>query len=589
MKKIILGILFSLLVHTSVMAQTFSARVNRDTIPEGETFLLTLELDGKNASTSPDFKALEKDFYIYSVSNAYQTNIVNGDVKKSQQWNLVMMPKTVGNLVVPSLTLDKLQSNPINLKVVKAGETISPQQTNDQGQNRPRFKISGKVDDNTPYVQQQITYTLTLNDTGGLQGEEPVFLASPDSPWIIKSLGAPVISSQIVNGKSIREIEFKYALFPQKSGILEVPAVRFNGYYLTKEKRTDPFGSFFNDDLFIAGFGMADVFATRNPVVLTTDPITVDVKPAAPENNGRWWLPAENVKLYAEFTPSQKEYRVGEAINRTLYLTAAGVTDTQLPEINFAPADGLKQYPEKPQSLMKVQKGKVLAVEKIATVYIPEKAGAVTLPEISVDWFNVQTKKMQTATLPAVTLNITPADTVNNPVLPSQSQDENLYVHDGGDEPSPSQPNEPKEITALEHLNDFNIYVLLLGAFALGIAFSYLLMKSNDHKAHEPHIRNYKKYIIEKAKAKDLRALRDGLLEWARKHFQNDNIATLKDIEDLVKLPEFECEIEKLTESLYARDNKDWNEKSFIKVFEKVCKKKVQRKKNDELLPKLYK
>ena len=72
-------------------------------------------------------------------------------------------------------------------------------------------------------------------------------------------------------------------------------------------------------------------------------------------------------------------------------------------------------------------------------------------------------------------------------------------------------------------------------------------------------------------------------------HFQNDNIATLKDIEDLVKLPEFECEIEKLTESLYARDNKDWNEKSFIKVFEKVCKKKVQRKKNDELLPKLYK
>jgi hypothetical protein len=52
---------------------------------------------------------------------------------------------------------------------------------------------------------------------------------------------------------------FKYALFPQKSGVLEVPAVRFNGFYLTRERRADPFGSFFNDDMFIAGFGMADV------------------------------------------------------------------------------------------------------------------------------------------------------------------------------------------------------------------------------------------------------------------------------------------------------------------------------------------
>lgn len=344
LKKLTIFLICALTIAFNVQAQTFEAKVNRTEIPEGETFLLTLDLSGAQTNKTPDLGVLDKDFIIYSVSNAYTTKVINNDISQTRQWNLVLMPKNTGALQIPSIKLDQYQTEPITVTVRKAGETLSPQQQGQQGQ--PRFKIDGKIDNDNPYVQQQINYTLTIYDTGGLQGEEPVFLAGGNDEWIIKNLGEPQVKTKVINGRNIREIKFFYALFPQKSGELTAPEVRFNGFYLTRDSRRDPFGGLFGDDMFIAGFGMTDMFATRNPVVLNTKPIKVTVLPAPAQNGGKWWLPATDVELYAQFEPANPQFKTGEAVSRTIYLKAVGVIDTQLPEINFGEVPGLKQYPE---------------------------------------------------------------------------------------------------------------------------------------------------------------------------------------------------------------------------------------------------
>ena len=246
LKKLTIFLICALTIAFNVQAQTFEAKVNRTEIPEGETFLLTLDLSGAQTNKTPDLGVLDKDFIIYSVSNAYTTKVINNDISQTRQWNLVLMPKNTGALQIPSIKLDQYQTEPITVTVRKAGETLSPQQQGQQGQ--PRFKIDGKIDNDNPYVQQQINYTLTIYDTGGLQGEEPVFLAGGNDEWIIKNLGEPQVKTKVINGRNIREIKFFYALFPQKSGELTVPEVRFNGFYLTRDSRRDPFGGrFWND------------------------------------------------------------------------------------------------------------------------------------------------------------------------------------------------------------------------------------------------------------------------------------------------------------------------------------------------------
>ncbi len=575
MKKIFLFILALMLTTQIARAQSFDATVNRTTVPEGETFVLTLELKDVDTSATPDLNALNKDFTVLSISNGYRTNIINGNVSKSRQWNLVLIPNKNGSLTIPSIKLDGYQTQPIILNIVPAG--AADQLVQSKAVNTPRFKISGDIDNTAPYVQQQLNYRLTIYDAGGLQGEAPFFVTDNDD-WIIKSLGEPQVETKIVNGQTLREITFNYALFAQRSGDLTVPPVRFNGYYLTKETRTDPFARFFDNDPFFASFGVNDVFASRTPVVLNTKPIKVNVRPAKVDSG--WWLPAEEVKISAEFESGRPQFKVGEAVSRTIYLKAAGFLDNQLPEIKFAEVNGVKQYPEKPQTDMKVENGKVVSYARITNVYIPEQGGEIILPEIKIDWFNTAVGQTETAVIPAyhaeVAANMQPS-------VPPVTQPQTTL--------SPVlMPAEPSEtVTTIEQVDNTRIIGYLLAAFIGGIVLTLLLLKLFAF-TKKPSA-NHKKAVLEAAKTKDLQKLRDELLLWSAAEFPRHKVANLQDVADIFQNAAFNKELDKLREALYAETAKDWDNKTFTEIFRKISKqaKKQQRRKTDEPLPKLYK
>ena len=217
-------------------AQTFTAAVNRTEVPQGETFVLTLELVDGQDNGNPDLSVLDKDFIVYSVGSGYNFNYVNGVSSKSRQWQIALMPKNAGQITVPSVKLDNLETAPITLNVVPAS-AVEPQTSADNGyqspqqMNKPKFSMVAEAGNKAPFVQQQIDYTVKIYDTGGLQGEAPQFIEDGSNNWIIRSLGAPTVGSKIVNGRSLREITFRYALFPQKAECLQTPEVQFNGYY----------------------------------------------------------------------------------------------------------------------------------------------------------------------------------------------------------------------------------------------------------------------------------------------------------------------------------------------------------------------
>ena len=573
MKKVFLFILALMLMVKTVWAQSFDATVNRTTVPEGETFVLTLDLKDVDTSSTPDIGALSKDFTVLSVSNGYRTNIINGYVSKSRQWSLVLIPNRSGSLTIPSIELAGYQTQPITLNVIPAGTT--DQLVQGQAADTPRFKISGDIDNPSPYVQQQLNYRLTIYDAGGLQGETPFFVTDNDD-WIIKSLGEPQVETKIVNGQTLREITFNYALFAQRSGEQTVPPVRFNGYYLTKETRTDPFARFFDNDPFFASFGMNDVFASRTPVVLNTKPIKVNVRPARVDTG--WWLPAEEVKLSAEFAGDKPQFKSGEAISRTIYLKAVGVLDNQLPEIKFAAVNGVKQYPEKPQTDMKVENDKVVSYARMTNVYIPEQAGEIILPEISVDWFNTATGQAETAVIPAYHTEVM-AGIQSSASVAAKPRPEQQPVL------MPAAPS--RTVTTVEQVDNTQIIWYLLIAFVGGIILTLLVSKLITFVATPTT--NHKKAVLAAAETKNLPKLRDELLVWAAAEFPRHKISNLQDVADIFQNSAFNKELDRLREALYAETAKDWDDKTFIEIFKKISKQtRKQRRKTDEPLPKLY-
>lgn len=578
MKKIIFTYVLSLFIATNSLAQNFNATVNRNSVPEGETFVLTLDLQDVDTNSKPDINILSKDFTVLSVSNSYRTNIINNQVSKSRQWNMVLIPNRSGSIVIPSIELEGYQTQPITINVIPAGSEDKLVQNNTTNANAPKFKMIGKANNLTPYVQEQINYQVKIYDVGGLQGTAPYF-AVDNNDWIVKSLGEPKVETKIINGQNLREITFDYALFPQKSGKQNIPPVKFNGYYLTKNTRTDPFARFFDEDDFFAGFGLNTVFANKNPVVLSTKPIAIDVK-AAPTSAG-WWLPAQDVKLSAEFDNPRPEFKTGEPISRTIYLKAVGVLDTNLPDINFNKVAGLKQYPEKPVREMTVANNQVVSLSKVANVYIPERAGEAILPSIDVKWFNTKTNSFEIATIPEYRVNvlqgnITEASSTNIPTITTTQKPETITSV------SPSQ-----SINIVEQIDNKLIIWMLLGAFVGGILLTLLLTKLFKLLSlHNKH----KRLIISAAKDKDLRRLRDELINWGQKHFPSRNITNLQDVADIFNNQVFNKEVEKIRETLYAENEKDWNADEFLNIFCKLSKQtKKHKRTTDEPLPRLYK
>lgn len=589
MKKFLSILAIALLLSAPAMAQALKATINRATVPEGETLMLSLEYDGNAVNDSPDLSVLEKDFTIYSVANSFGMQVVNGQMQQSRQWNLILMPKALGNLTIPAISLGQAVSKPLSLKVIKAG-TASPEKLQNGEDNKvetPRYSLRGRINNNAPYVQQEIIYKLSLYDSGGLQGGEPAF-EGVNKDWVIRSLGEPEIRPMVINGKNMREIVFSYAMFPQKSGNLTIPSARFEGFYLTKNSggRRDPFQDLFGDDMLSAGFGMADMFATRTPVLLRSEAIKVTVKPIPQMNDGKWWLPAQDVMLYGTWEPSNPTFKVGEAVNRTIYIKADGVIDSQLPEIKFPQVKGLKQYPEKPQTQMTIENGSVVSAAKIANVYIPNKSGIITIPAVEIDWFNVKTGQYDKAVLPEATINVEES-ALPQALIPAEPE-----IEQRG-EKLENIVSEAKNLVVSEAVRGSpkttEIVLLVIGAFGLGIILSYLLLRSRKNASNcKTEIRDYRKFIISKAKEKDLRALRDAIIDWCRNKYGAVKVASFNDVNSLIKDKAFNEELDKITAELYSDNPGSWDNRQFISVFEKIYAQKINAKNEKKLLPDLY-
>lgn len=602
MKKFVrvlsLSLFFSLFITFSAFAQAFTAQVNRTEVPQGETFVLTLELTGAQTQDVPDLNVLDNDFIIYSVANAYQSKYINGTSSQSRQWQVAMMPKNSGAVTIPSIRLDNMETQPIVINVVPASvpgaanTSASGNYSAPSSAGRPRFAINAEVDNSKPFVQQQINYTLTLYDTGGLQGETPQFIDDGQNNWLIKSLGQPTVGSKVVNGRSIREIKFYYALFPQKSGVLKTPEVQFNGYYLTRSRGgSDPFEDLFGGSLMGAGIGFSDMFATRNPVVLTADPVTVDVQPA-PSGTGQWWLPASKVTLYSEWEPATPAFKVGEAVSRTIYVKAVGVAENQLPDLKFEQVAGMKQYPDKAVSTSAVEDGNVVAVKKLTNVYIPNRPGKLTLPEISLNWFNTNTRQMEKAVLPPVTVQVQPgaASTGITPAPQPQVQPSETPapLPAPSADMQPAQPSAPAAAAAALTWSPLMVSIGIGVAFLLGLLVSYLMLRRH-HPKREEDKGNARKRVIKAANQKDLRKLRDALIFWAREHYGDEKIANLKDVMNYTKSKDFTRQLEILVTGMYSDAKIDFEPDVFVDVFKRINKSRGRSGEEAHPLPKLYK
>lgn len=578
MLKFAVWFLGALFLSFPASAESFIAKVNRNPVPLGETFVLTLQYDGNPGTNEPDLAPLNKDFTVYSVSREQQRHSINGQTSHIYRWNVAMAPKVPGTAVIPAITFRSLSSHPIKIKVADEAS----------GSGVPRFSIGRFVSEPSPLVQEQMIYTLVIKTTEEIQGSMPQF-ADGGSDWIVKQLDEPTVTSEIENGIEVRKIEIRYAMFPQKSGRLTVPELRFSGYYIDKNKlRGDPFGGMFNafmDDGFASGFGVTPGMSRVN---LAAQPLEVNVRPIPEVNNGFWWLPSARIEIGSDWDKAMPVFKAGEAVNRKITLSAAGVADTQLPKLSFGEIPGVRQYPEKPQISSVATENGIVSSMEMNVVYIPEHGGRITFPEIAVPWYNVKTQKMEKAVLPSVTVSVEGAAAPRS--APAEPQKALPSVENSAAAAADKTPVEKAGSLPLKAAAAFAAL-----AFAAGLGIGWIVLRSRCTAVRQPSVSGAKTEKTSPADIKtalrggNLKDVRNQVLVWARSLHPEAVVLNLDDVSELFENDELSAVLKQLGQALYSGRKDAFDAARLEKVVTALSASKKDDGKQTPLLPELYK
>ncbi|MGV2872086.1 BatD family protein [Colwellia sp. E150_009] len=390
----------TLVTSTTAFALTnVTASVDSNPVMSNESIVLTVIADDSVDRDALDTSPLLTNFIVARTEVSSQTSIVNLSMSKTTQWQIVLMPRSTGNLTIPSLTIDGHQSQPINIKVIEQGSTGSTQQQD--------IFISTELSSNDIYVQQLVTLTIKLHIGVQLQRgslSEPTLEGA-----VIEQVGKDIENDGIVNGKRYRIIERTYAITPEQSGEFTLVTPMFSGDVMVQSQRRSGFLS----------------FGETKPVNVLGEKLSLNVRPipdSFPVNANNPWLPSELLTLHQEWQPEPIEFKVGEPITRTILLTAEGLGKAQLPNIVMDAPAGLKIYPDQAELHSSVPNKRLISQKRQNFALVASQAGDYILPKITIAWWNTVTNKYQQAILPEQTITIKANPDAPKPLITNSAQ-----------------------------------------------------------------------------------------------------------------------------------------------------------------------
>lgn len=511
---------------------------DRNPVGIDESFQLTFKSTDSSVD-SPDFSPLEQNFEILSQNQGSQIKIINGQQTSTKQWNLTLMPKRAGKLRIPEIEFGQQHSQASIIRVKQANKTT-------ENTEQSMF-LEVEATPETPYVQSQVIYTIRLFYALNLQSgsmDEPSF---SDGEVLVKKLGKDRQYETIRDSKRFSVLERKYALFPQQSGSITIEPINFKAKVIENNGRSSGFDNFFNQP-------------KTHIKRLLSKSIKLEVKPIPNNFQGKNWLPAKNLSLTDSFSEKLPKFKVGEPVTRTLTLSANGLTIGQLPEL-MNHTNQLKQYTDQPKLDEQLTYNGINSIRQEKIAIIPSKAGEYTLPAIEIPWWNTETNKMDTLKLPAHTIKVAEATTIQQPqpvITPTPKVTPNITDNTN---------------------NDYYKWLTFIFAFAwIATLIAFFMKKTNKKPQVKPekpeNTTTALKKLKQACKNNNAQQAKQAILIWAKAN-------SLGEFSRHCAEP-LQAEILELNTFLYGKTGEQWQGNKLWDMFNAHQPKKLKQKQSNE-------
>jgi hypothetical protein len=567
LKKFLLGFLCCFLATTAFAVEV---RVDKANLAADE--ILTLVISSKDhINIAPDLSPLRRDFDVVGTSQSSQFNIINGTTQMETEWQITLLPKHPGEIVLPSIQVGSERTAPrlIHVTAARGGASnLINTQKND-------LFMEVSVVPKEAYIQEQFVYTLKLFYNRTI--ENP-YLIGPDlTDAKISQTGQDILYTTSKNGRYYRVLERTYLITPKNVGNFKIGSPILKGY-------VDQSGNSFS------AYGLAS--NTLQPIKIIGPAIEIKIKPKPLGFKGQW-LPAKKLTL-SDSWKTNTPVREGEPTTRIIEIQVEGATGEQIPALAVHSGPNLHIYPQQPKRETKtngnIQFGKM--IQKL--VYIPTASGQVEIPTIKMHWWNSETKKEQVAIIPHKIIKVLPAIIKNNDNGQVAPLSKYLTVT-----PDIKMAKVQSSVILTQIRNQF--WPLIALFFIAAWLMTLLLWRQQTSSGSKVRamksrkkmtLAESQKFLREACMVDHAKQARKAFLAWAISYWKDPSLHALSDIVFLLKGEEanaLKAQIMQLEAIFYSKNKRDWNGADFwvaLQDYLKVSQQKMRFK--EDPLPPLY-
>ena len=386
-------------VHAQQQDIDVTAEVDKTELAVGEEFTLWIKIDG--------------------ALNPRQPAIPNYDgIRRlgppSIQWVRDGTGTTVFAYVYrfEATKVGKVTIEPISVTV--SGQTLSTEQvevevfqglvvpTPGPGQGQPSSDdessedgtmfVTASVDDDKPYLGQQVTYTFKFYRRSVL---------FPSFGRFGQPRYAPPGFSGFWNGQETDQDEYTETIGSNRYQVVELQTVLFPTVVGTLV--IEPAGLTVPIDFF------------ESPNFLETDPIVIEVQPLPPTAPAGFTGAVGSFDISAEVDNTNG--KLNEPVQLTVRVEGEGNVET-LPDPAWPDFENWRVFESPSESSSSVVDGQLVGTRTYESVLVPEKAGVLTVPEIGYTFYDPSVEEYVEAVTEPIVMSIAEADGMS-PLLPS--------------------------------------------------------------------------------------------------------------------------------------------------------------------------
>ncbi|XOZ35144.1 BatD family protein [Halomonadaceae bacterium KBTZ08] len=477
----------------------------------------------------PDTTPLTTDFRILDRHQRMAIQSENGVNEGKVTWTFLLAPKHSGDVTIPALRFQDMQSEPIDV-TVRPG--VAPA---DRAEPDARLDISLSEDE--VYVQQQIILTQRI------YYEPPLVNANLSTPTIpgamVKPLGEQREYRAERDGREWQVAQRRFVIVPQSAGTMIIPEQRFEA-----RKQTQ------SGDLV--------------PVIATAPVRRIPVNPPPESFSGNVWLPAKNLELSEEWSTSPESVRAGDSIRRDIHIRAVGVAPEALPRLTIEYPESVREYPSPWKSKSRLTGDSIEGRLRKRSSLVPIEPGRITLPVIRIPWWDVEADQQREAVIEGHEMKVEPATGAET----KDEGEENV-------KDSLSKMNLSRPGNTLPPLWLWLAVVLASGWLITGIAW-WRNRRSNGNKAalsaEEKANRERFRALCEHAQRGEADTL-TLLPQWAAMHFNRPGLRTVGDVTAYLNDPQLTRELQALERHLFAKpDERElWDGDELVGVLRRLA------------------